>query len=105
MRTVESTIIGIVVAGVLSTLLILLSFIPPTKALPNIPSFVRGGTNTNNINKMSADEQPQGLNGMDLIIDGEQKLLVAIAMLQFVTLFAFACPCWNAFGLVHVVMS
>ena len=74
MRTVERTIIGIAVAGVLSTLLIVLSFIPPVKALPIFPSFVRGGSNTNT-NKMSADEQPQGLNGMDLIIDGELKLI------------------------------
>ena len=67
----ERTIIGIVVAGVLSRLFVTLSFIPPVKASPNyryFPSFVRGGSNTN---KMSADEQPQGLNGMDLIVDGE----------------------------------
>ena len=74
MRTVERTIIGIVLAGVLSTLLIFLSFVPPAKALPTFSSFVRGGSNTNT-NKMSADEQPQGLNGMDLIIDGELKII------------------------------
>ena len=71
MRTAERTIIGIIVAGVLSTSLLLLFFIPPAKALPGFHSFIRGGSNPTP-NKMSADEQPQGLNGMDLIIDGEQ---------------------------------
>ena len=80
MRTVERTIIGIVVAGVLGTLFVTLTFIPPAKASPNyFPSFVRGGSNANT-NKMSADEQPQGLNGMDLIIDGELICIPAMLL-------------------------
>ena len=96
MRTVERTIIGIVVAGVLSTLLIVLSFIPPAKALPIFPSFVRGGSNTKTSNKMSADEQPQGLNGMDLIIDGEIKWNggnCTIAILLFICICTSALEC------------
>ena len=77
--TVERTIIGIV-AGVLSTLFVTLPFIPAAKASPNyFPSFVRGGSNANT-NKMSADEQPQGLNGMDLIIDGELICIPAMLL-------------------------
>ena len=71
MRTAERTIIGIIVAGVLSTSLLVLSFVPPAKALPSFHSFIRGGSN--HPNTMSADEQPyEPLNGMKLIIDGEQ---------------------------------
>ena len=71
MRTAERTIIGIIVAGVLSTSLLVLFFVPPAKALPSFHSFIRGGSN--HPNTMSADEQPyEPLNGMKLIIDGEQ---------------------------------
>ena len=104
MRTAERTIISIVVAGVFSTLLIIFSFIPPAKASPNyFPSFVRGGSNTNTNNKMSADEQPQGLNGMDLIVDGELKLIggnCTIAIHQF---FGICMSHWNVFGLALAV--
>jgi len=77
MRAIDSQVLGI---GLFCTLLALQSllFTPPAAALgPNSHAFVRGGSspqvNNNKDNRattMSADEQPQGLNGMDLIIDG-----------------------------------
>lgn len=85
MKTFEGKLLGI---GIFCSLLLALrslSLTPSATALgPNLRApYVRGGSTSSSrrannnrnedtvANTMSADEQPQGLNGMDLVIDGE----------------------------------